>query len=120
MWNYNTLSRDEYDDYLVNLTSKTIRSFNLLNRSSFLSLPYTAQMIAFRSHAHGNSDPTKNALRARYQQLQPFLGFNPYCIDDKAKTAFQHTWCRNSTLAYFDRETVVFCPPLAPVPVTPS
>ena len=114
MRTHTTMDAHEFDSYVATLTSKTIDKYNSVNRHSFLSLPYISQSIAFRSHAQGNADPTRNALQARYQQLQPYLAFNPESIDESTKTAYTTTWCKQNILANFHTNKVVFCPLLAP------
>jgi len=114
------MDAQEYTSYVHSLTSKITHRYNSLNHHSFLCLPYISQTIAFRSHAQGNSDPTKNALQARYQQLQPYLAFDPTSIDNSIKHAYTNTWCKNFILAHFHTNMVVFCPLPAPPPSAPS
>ena len=106
--------RSDFEDYLEKRLSRLVHLYNKYNHNSLISLPQTAQDIAFRSHAKGNSDPTKSALQVRYRYLQPHMDANLSNLSTQNEKAFNHTWTKHSVLAKIVSRQIHFLP--LPVP----
>ena len=110
MHKWDKLSATEFEDYLDHRNANLVQRYNALNYKSLIALPHTAQDIVFRSHAKGNSDPTKSALQVRYRYLQPHLNVDLANLSPSMEHSFNCTWAKNSVLATIVSHKIHFQP----------